>query len=533
MKNKVWCVCIAVTFALFCMCSKSNPVKGNDTTTFTLTVNATNGTVAKSPNLAAYDSNSVVQLTATPSTGYHFTGWSGDTTEIANPLSVRMNSNKNLTANFAINTYILTVNAGAGGTVIPTGASTVNHGAATSITATPAIGYQFVRWTRSSLVATIADSSLPSTTVSLASDATISAVFAIKQYTLIISAANGTVTKNPDQALYDTNTVVQLSASPSTGHHFVNWSGDTTENANPLSIRMNSNKNLTANFAINTYTLTVNAGAGGTVSPTGAYTVNYGAATSITAIPDSGYRFVRWTRSGTGATIADSTRASTTVSLTADATITAEFAINHAPNKPSNPSPIDGATDQNKSLVLSWTGGDVDAGDTVKYDVYLSTINPPATKVSSAQTGTVYNASGLSVTSTYYWYVLATDGKATTQGDVWHFTTLSGMKLISGGTFQMGSTNGNSDERPVHQVTLSAFYMDVTEVTQASYDSLMGVNPSHFTGDLLRPVESVTWFDAVLYCNARSKNNGMDTVYTFASISGTPGDSCWSLGILV
>jgi formylglycine-generating enzyme required for sulfatase activity len=69
-------------------------------------------------------------------------------------------------------------------------------------------------------------------------------------------------------------------------------------------------------------------------------------------------------------------------------------------------------------------------------------------------------------------------------------------------------------------------------VTQADYVALMLVNPSYFDSGSTWPVESVTWFDAVLYCNARSKNNGMDTVYTFASISGTPGDSCWSLGNL-
>ncbi len=50
----------------------------NEIKTFTLTVSATNGTVTKNPDLAAYDSNSTVQLTATPATGYHFTGWSGD-----------------------------------------------------------------------------------------------------------------------------------------------------------------------------------------------------------------------------------------------------------------------------------------------------------------------------------------------------------------------------------------------------------------------------------------------------------------------
>ncbi|MBN2038156.1 MAG: formylglycine-generating enzyme family protein, partial [Chitinispirillaceae bacterium] len=109
-------------------------------------------------------------------------------------------------------------------------------------------------------------------------------------------------------------------------------------------------------------------------------------------------------------------------------------------------------------------------------------------------------------------------------------TGARGMKLITGGTFFMGSTNGYSVELPVHSVTVSAFYMDTTEVTQADYRALMGVNPSYFTGDSLRPVEYITWFDAVLYCNARTKADGKDTVYSYTSVSGTPGDSCTALG---
>jgi formylglycine-generating enzyme required for sulfatase activity len=104
------------------------------------------------------------------------------------------------------------------------------------------------------------------------------------------------------------------------------------------------------------------------------------------------------------------------------------------------------------------------------------------------------------------------------------------MKLIPGGTFQMGSSTGNSNELPVHQVTVSPFWMDSTEVTQEDYSLLMGgVNPSIFTGDTRRPVERVSWFDAVLYCNKRSQRDGRDTVYTFTSVSGTPGNGCTGL----
>lgn len=70
------------------------------------------------------------------------------------------------------------------------------------------------------------------------------------------------------------------------------------------------------------------------------------------------------------------------------------------------------------------------------------------------------------------------------------------MVLIPPGSFIMGSTHGNDNERPVHRVTISYFfYMGRTEVTQAQGQQVMGSNPSHFKGDNL-PVEQVSWDDA-------------------------------------
>lgn len=68
--------------------------------TYTLTVSATNGTVTKSPNTATYSANAVVSLTAIPNAGYAFAGWSGDASGTANPSSVTMNGNRNVTALF-------------------------------------------------------------------------------------------------------------------------------------------------------------------------------------------------------------------------------------------------------------------------------------------------------------------------------------------------------------------------------------------------------------------------------------------------
>ena len=69
------------------------------------------------------------------------------------------------------------------------------------------------------------------------------------------------------------------------------------------------------------------------------------------------------------------------------------------------------------------------------------------------------------------------------------------MIFVEGGTFQMGSSSGESDEKPVHSVTLSAFNIGKYEVTQAQWKAVMGNNPSSFSGCEDCPVERVSWND--------------------------------------
>jgi formylglycine-generating enzyme required for sulfatase activity len=84
-------------------------------------------------------------------------------------------------------------------------------------------------------------------------------------------------------------------------------------------------------------------------------------------------------------------------------------------------------------------------------------------------------------------------------------TNLEGMVWIAAGQFVMGSPNDevgrDQDEGPETKVTITrGFWMGKCEVTQAEYKAVMGANPSTFTGDTNRPVEKVSWQEAMDYC---------------------------------
>lgn len=100
------------------------------------------------------------------------------------------------------------------------------------------------------------------------------------------------------------------------------------------------------------------------------------------------------------------------------------------------------------------------------------------------------------------------------------------MIYVRGGRFRMGSDHGWNDEKPVHIVTLTGFYISKYELTQKEWVEIMGSNPSYNKGDNL-PVEWITWYDAVDYCNKRSILEGLTPCY---SIDGDTNPSSWESG---
>jgi formylglycine-generating enzyme required for sulfatase activity len=92
------------------------------------------------------------------------------------------------------------------------------------------------------------------------------------------------------------------------------------------------------------------------------------------------------------------------------------------------------------------------------------------------------------------------------------------MVRIPAGEFTLGDDRGEEDERPAHRVRLAAFYMDVCEVTQASFQAMLGRNPSKARGPD-RPVERVSWYAAVQYCNMRSAREGFKPCYDLKTLA--------------
>ena len=113
-----------------------------------------------------------------------------------------------------------------------------------------------------------------------------------KQYTLTVSAGEGGSVSTAG-GTFSGGTNVSITATPSEGYRFSGWSNGSSDN--PLSVTINSNTSVTANFQVivNSYTLTVIAGEGGSVSGEGGE-YEEGTEVTITATPDEGYRFKKW-----------------------------------------------------------------------------------------------------------------------------------------------------------------------------------------------------------------------------------------------
>lgn len=290
--------------------------------TYVLTVAATNGMVSRDPDLATYDSGTVVKLTPVPAANYHFAGWSGALSGTTNPATVTMNGTISVTAEFAknqANSFTLTVLATNGTVKKAPDLPQYDSGSAVGLKATPAPGYSFVNWSGDAAGTT------DSTTVTMSAAKSVTANFVSVTYQLTVNAGSeGTISAPSAPATVNHGTATIITSSPNSGYKFSGWSVTTgtatIEDASALSTSVtltSGNATVVASFTRITYQLTVTTDAGGTIStPTSPATVNYGVATTVTATPIAGYSFNGWVVTSGSAAIPDLLSATTTATLT-------------------------------------------------------------------------------------------------------------------------------------------------------------------------------------------------------------------------
>jgi formylglycine-generating enzyme required for sulfatase activity len=188
-----------------------------------------------------------------------------------------------------------------------------------------------------------------------------------------------------------------------------------------------------------------------------------------------------------------------------------------------------GAQNQPLYPMLGWQlSVDPDPGDTVTYTVFMGTVYPPATIVSTNQAATQFDPGKLLANIPYFWKVIARDNhEATASSSVWNFATgdpvVPGeMVLIPAGYFQMGCDDGECswDTVPLHTVYLDYYRIDRYEVTNAEYEECVSAgacSAPYSTGSYTResnygnpnyadyPVIEVTWNYASTYYNWAGK----------------------------
>jgi hypothetical protein len=132
-------------------------------------------------------SGASIQLTATPTEGYRFVNWTGDISLVENSVTVNMDTNKNVTANFAINTCTIIAAASLGGIISPSGSVKVNYGGSQAFTIMPSAGYHV---TDLKIDGISAGPVLTYTFRNVTSDHTMEVIFAINQYTITATAGS-------------------------------------------------------------------------------------------------------------------------------------------------------------------------------------------------------------------------------------------------------------------------------------------------------------------------------------------------------
>ena len=270
------------------------------------------------------DEGGHARVTATPDEGYTFVGWFNGDEKVSENASYSfvVTENVTLTARFTKNPYTVFVGINTGGSINPggtvSGGGTFEEGESATATAVPDPGFRLVGW----FVDDVKVSEALSYTFTVTKDLRVLAKFERIRHTVTVNATVGGTTSG--SFTMDEGGHARVTATPDEGYTFVGWfNGDekVSENAS-YSFVVTENVTLTARFAKKSYTVTVTASEGGSVSGGGTFECDTSA--NVNAAANTGYVFAGWFADGTK--VSDS--ASYTFTVTKDVTLTAKFEKN-------------------------------------------------------------------------------------------------------------------------------------------------------------------------------------------------------------
>ena len=271
------------------------------TQSYTITVSANPSNGGNVTGGGTYNQGSSCTVSATANSGYTFSNW----TENGNVVSTSANytftvtGNRVLVANFQAlpQNYTITVTANPTDAGNVTGGGTYQQGQSCTISATPATGYNFVKWTENGVqVSTNANY-----TFTVTGNRTLVAQFQGQSYYIATSSnpTNGGTTSG--NGLYQYGESCTVTATPAQGYEFVNWkeNGSVVSTEASYSFTVTNGRNLTANFTLQTIEITtsIEPTEGGTV--TGGGTYNYGDEVTIAVVTNEDWAFQNWTENGT------------------------------------------------------------------------------------------------------------------------------------------------------------------------------------------------------------------------------------------
>ena len=264
--------------------------------TITVSANPTNGGTVTGGG--TYQQGQSCTVHATANTGYTFTNWTENGTVVSTQANYTftVNGNRTLVAHFTQQQYTITVSANPtnGGTA--TGGGTFNHGASCTLTATPATGFSFVRWTKNGTQV----STNPTYTFTVTESAAYVAQFQVQLFQVTTNCNPTEGGTASGSGLYAYGQSCTVNATPNRGYDFVNW----TENGNVISteasytFNITSGRILTANFELQTFEvkLSVNPEEAAIVSGEGTY--SYGDEVTVTVERFEDWDFQNWTENG-------------------------------------------------------------------------------------------------------------------------------------------------------------------------------------------------------------------------------------------